>query len=51
LQEVLGRLSLAFSPFVENWLEKTLEELCHASECCPSVEEIELLVVFLVLFS
>ena len=51
LQEILGRLSLAFSPLVKDWLEEALEELCHAPESCPSVEEVELLVVLLVFLS
>jgi hypothetical protein len=48
LQEVLGGLSLAFSPLVKDWLEEALEEFGHAPESCPSIEEVELLVVLFV---
>jgi hypothetical protein len=51
LQKVLGRLSLAFSPLVQDWLEEALEELGHAPESCPPVEEVELLVVLFVLLT
>jgi len=48
VKEVFGRFSLAFPPFVEVWLEEPLVELGHASESGPSVEEVELFVVFFV---
>jgi len=51
LQKVLGGLSLALSPLVKDWLEETLEELGHAPESCPSVEEVELLVVLFILLT
>jgi len=50
LQEILGRFSLALSPLVQNWLEEAFIELGHTPESGSSVEEIEFLVVFLVLF-
>lgn len=48
MKEVLGRFSLAFSPFVEVRLEKSLVEFSHRSESSSSIEEIELFIVFLV---
>jgi len=48
MEEVLCRFALSFSPFVEIWLEKAFVELGHGSESSPTVEEVKLLVVFLV---
>lgn len=47
LNKVFGRFSLAFSPFVEGWLEEAFVVLCHTSKGRPPVEEIELFVIFL----
>lgn len=48
MEEVFGRFALSFSPFVKVWLEKAFVELSHASESSSTVEEVKLLVVFLV---
>ena len=45
LHEVLGALSLTFSPLVKDWLEKTLVEFGHGSEGGSSVEEVELFII------
>lgn len=49
MEEVFGGFSLALSPLVQIWLEEALVELGHASEGCPSVEEVEFFVVLFVL--
>lgn len=46
LDEILGALSFAFSPFVQSWFEESLVVLGHASEGSSSIEEIELFVIF-----
>lgn len=50
MKEVFGGFAFSLSPLVEIWLEEAFVELSHASESSSSVEEVKLLVVFLVDF-